>query len=111
MSTVPCKLRASQLPAFVVSFHSLRWQMQVPLKIEHIFYSITIYISKTENYDLVTAFAFTVAAGVIIWVYSLGLLVIPSLIMTGRSPPSVNVDKISKIGNRFSLVTAYTGMK
>jgi len=64
---------------------------------------------KTENYDLVTAFAFTVAAGVIIWIYSLGLLVIPSLIMTGRSPPSVNVDKISKIGNRFSLVVAYTG--
>jgi hypothetical protein len=67
-------------------------------------------MSDSGDYGDAEAFKFTLAAGVIVWVYTLGVLGVPSAKMMGINlPTTVNLEHYVKIGNRVALWFAYSG--
>jgi hypothetical protein len=73
--------------------------------------SNNIYLTHTctDHYSQVTAFQFTVASGVLVWLYTLGMLVVPSVMMMGQSPPNMDTEAMLRTGNRIALLFTYSG--
>jgi|AntAceMinimDraft_5_1070358.scaffolds.fasta_scaffold38786_1 hypothetical protein len=65
-------------------------------------------MANADGYSTVSAFQFTVAAGVLIWLYSGALLV---LLLTSGSgqPPTASFETYVKNGNRLALFFSYSG--
>jgi len=67
-------------------------------------------IISSDNYDEVSAFGFTVAMDVLIWLYTLAALVGPTILsLSGSPPPTLNFEHLMKVGNRVAFCAAYTG--
>ena len=65
-------------------------------------------MSDADGYTYVSAFQFTVAVGVLIWLYTVALLV---LLLTNGSgqPPAASFENHVKMGNRLALLFSYSG--
>lgn len=55
-----------------------------------------------------TAFKFTVASGVMVWLYSLLVLIFPA-VTTGKHIFGADIVNVVKTGNRIAFLWAYTG--
>ena len=65
-------------------------------------------MSNADGYSSISAFQFTVAAGVLIWLYTLALLAL-LLVSASGQPPSASFETHVKYGNRLALFFAYSG--
>ena len=65
-------------------------------------------MSDADGYDYVSAFQFTVAAGVLIWLYTGVLLVLLHTNGSGQ-PPAASFENHVKMGNRLALFFSYSG--
>mmetsp|Transcript_59278 Transcript_59278/g.111882 ORF Transcript_59278/g.111882 Transcript_59278/m.111882 type:complete len:181 (-) Transcript_59278:305-847(-) len=63
-------------------------------------------MADAPYYDKISAFQFTVAAGVLTWIYALGVLIIP---WVARSlPPGMDLENFVKRGNQAAFIFCYT---
>ena len=65
-------------------------------------------MADSGDYTDAEAFKFTVAAGVIVWVWTLFVLAVPTLKMVGITVPG-DLERNVKLGNRVALWFAYSG--
>ena len=65
-------------------------------------------LADTKDFEDATAFQFTVAAGILVWVYLLFVLFLPSLNMAGFTFPFNDLDGTVRSGNWGAFLLAYT---
>jgi hypothetical protein len=75
------------------------------------FCSLVAFAAMADATDFarISAFQFTVAAGVLVWSYTLCVLLIPAVTVPSKQLFGHDLETMIKIGNRSAFLTAYTG--